>query len=125
MPSVPEFRQPIFKLSPARMELKPGESVWMTVEGKVTEPGEVRERLLCHSIIGRQGGKEQIMMVDLYVEFISPLLEFSQKSVFFRFDKVSISSAGRSHFISLLWCVSRAVSNYSFLVNDTDIVMFF
>ena len=91
VPAMPEFRQPTFKLTPPRMELKPGESTWMTVEGLVTEPKEVRERLLCHSIIGRQGGKELIMKVDLFVEFISPLLEFSNDTIFFRFDKVSLA----------------------------------
>lgn len=88
---MPAFRQPIFRLCPSRMELKPGETVWMTVEGTVTEPQEISERLLCHSILGRQGGKELIMKVDLYVEFICPLLEFSDKLVFFRFDKVCVT----------------------------------
>lgn len=44
--------------------------------------------MLCHAIIGRQGGKELIMRVDVSADFISPLLEFSTKSVYFRFDKV-------------------------------------
>lgn len=99
MPAIPEFRQPIFKLSPSRMELKPGESTIMTIEGCVSEPQEVRERLLCHSIIGRQGGKELIMKVDILVEFICPLLEFSSKAVFFRFDKVSFLQQVMTTFI--------------------------
>lgn len=85
---MPEFRQPVFKLSPSRMELKPGESMWLTLKGMVREPQEVKERILCHSIIGRQGGKELIMKCDVFVEFICPLLEFSNKAMFFRFDKV-------------------------------------
>ena len=48
----------------------------------------MRERLLCHAIIGRQGGKELIMKIDVNTDFISPLLEFSTKSVYFRVDKV-------------------------------------
>lgn len=72
------------------MELRPGESMTLTVEGLVENPQEVRERINCHSIIGRQGGKELIMKVDLFVEFICPLLEFSNKAVFFRFDKVRL-----------------------------------
>lgn len=72
------------------MELRPGESMTLTVEGLVKDAQEVKERLLCHSIIGRQGGKELIMKVDLYVEFICPLLEFSNKAVFFRYDKVGL-----------------------------------
>ena len=54
-------------------------------------PQFVKERMLCHAIIGRQGGKELIMRVDVSADFISPLLEFSTKSVYFRFDKVSTS----------------------------------
>lgn len=48
----------------------------------------MKERLLCHAIIGRQGGKELIMKIDVSSDFISPLLEFSTKSVYFRVDKV-------------------------------------
>lgn len=51
--------------------------------------------MLCHAIIGRQGGKELIMRVDVSADFISPLLEFSTKSVYFRFDKVR-SRGGQS-----------------------------
>ena len=53
-----------------------------------SSPQYVRERLLCHAIIGRQGGKELIMKIDVTTDFISPLLEFSTKSVYFRVDKV-------------------------------------
>ena len=52
-------------------------------------PQYVKEKLLCHAIIGRQGGKELIMKIDVSSDFISPLLEFSTKSVFFRVDKVN------------------------------------
>ena len=58
---------------------------------KFFSPQFVKERRLCHAIIGRQGGKELIMRVDVSADFISPLLEFSTKSVYFRFDKVSTS----------------------------------
>lgn len=58
---------------------------------KFFSPQFVKERMLCHAIIGRQGGKELIMRVDVSADFISPLLEFSTKSVYFRFDKVSTS----------------------------------
>ena len=54
----------------------------------ISSPQYVRERLLCHAIIGRQGGKELIMKIDVTTDFISPLLEFSTKSVYFRVDKV-------------------------------------
>ncbi|XP_064641495.1 hydrocephalus-inducing protein-like isoform X2 [Lineus longissimus] len=77
---------PIFRLTPQRMELQPGESIEATLEGFVDTPQAVKERLLCHAIIGRAGGKELIKKVDVKVEFIAPLLEFSDKYVFFRVD---------------------------------------
>ena len=49
----------------------------------------VTERLQCHAIIGRAGGKELIMKVQINCEFISPLLQFSADKLHFRFDKVS------------------------------------
>ena len=48
----------------------------------------VKEKLLCHAIIGKAGGKELIMRVPLSCEFITPLLEFSSDTLNFRVDKV-------------------------------------
>ncbi|XP_025115052.1 hydrocephalus-inducing protein-like isoform X4 [Pomacea canaliculata] len=78
---------PVFEVMPSRFELKPGESIDFTLEGFVNEPQSVKEQLSCHAILGRTGGKELIMKIDVSAEFISPLLEFSTKSVFFRVDK--------------------------------------
>ena len=44
--------------------------------------------MICHAIIGSSTGKEKIMKVDVSAEFISPLLEFSQKEVSFAVLKV-------------------------------------
>ena len=49
---------------------------------------EVKERLLCHAIIGRNPHKERIMTVDIVCLFIAPLLEFSTKEVTFRMEQV-------------------------------------
>ena len=48
----------------------------------------MKERLLCHAIIGKTGGKELIMRVALSCEFITPLLDFSSDTINFRVDKV-------------------------------------
>ena len=48
----------------------------------------MKEKLLCHAIIGKAGGKELIMRVPLSCEFITPLLEFSSDTLNFRVDKV-------------------------------------
>ncbi|XP_052230840.1 hydrocephalus-inducing protein-like isoform X4 [Dreissena polymorpha] len=78
---------PVFKVTPNRFDMPPGTSIDLKLEGFVNSPQFVRERLLCHAIIGRQGGKELIMKIDVSSDFISPLLEFSTKSVYFRVDK--------------------------------------
>jgi len=50
-------------------------------------PDIVKERLLCHAIIGRTGGKELIMRVQVHCEFIAPLLDVSTPCLNFRVDK--------------------------------------
>ena len=48
----------------------------------------VKERMICHAIIGNSTGKEKIMKVDVTADFINPLLEFSQREVNFCVMKV-------------------------------------
>ena len=73
----------------------------LTLHSPVCSPQFVQERLLCHAIIGRQGGKELIMKIDVASDFISPLLEFSTKSVYFRVDKVRQLLA--TQYLSHVW----------------------
>ncbi|XP_066494024.1 hydrocephalus-inducing protein-like [Tiliqua scincoides] len=75
--SKPEPPAPLFKLQPLRMELTPGKSMDMVV----------KERLLCHAIIGKQSGKELIMKVDVICEFIAPVLQISSKEITFQVEK--------------------------------------
>ncbi|KAK6174452.1 hypothetical protein SNE40_017727 [Patella caerulea] len=108
--------RPIFKLIPNRMDLSPGETAEMTLEGFVEVPQCVKERLLCHGILGRQGGKELIMKVDVISDFISPLLEFSTKSVFFRVDKLPKDEL-------CIQCEELVVSNVSSLPLSTELTL--
>ena len=55
---------------------------------KYFSPQTVQEKIVCHAIIGRAGGKIPIIGVDIKAEFIEPLLNFSTKCAFFRVDKV-------------------------------------
>ncbi|KAL5021171.1 hypothetical protein ScPMuIL_000326 [Solemya velum] len=87
VPPPPDIPKPVFKVNPNRFDMPPGSSIEMHLEGFVQTPSYVREKLLCHAIIGRQGGKELIMKVDASADFVSPLLDFSTKSVYFRVDK--------------------------------------
>ena len=54
----------------------------------------MKERMICHAIIGSSTGKEKIMKVDISAEFISPLLEFCQREVNFCVMKVRIHQSG-------------------------------
>ena len=51
-------------------------------------PQIVREKMICHSIIGNSIGKEVIMRVNVKAEFISPLLQFSERKINFCVLKV-------------------------------------
>jgi len=51
-------------------------------------PQLVTERLFCHAIIGRTGGKELVKKVRVVCEFINPLLQMSSRSLCFSVCKV-------------------------------------
>ena len=53
-------------------------------------PQIVREKMICHSIIGNSIGKEVIMKVNIKAEFISPLLQFSERKINFCVLKVCV-----------------------------------
>ncbi|XP_032051538.1 hydrocephalus-inducing protein homolog [Aythya fuligula] len=78
---------PVFKLRPLRMELMPGRTMEMMLEGSSSTPKVVTERLLCHAIIGSKAGKAQIMQVDVTCEFVAPVLQFSSREITFRVEK--------------------------------------
>ncbi|XP_053944033.1 hydrocephalus-inducing protein homolog [Cuculus canorus] len=78
---------PVFKLRPLRVELMPGRSMDMVLEGFSSTPEVVKERLLCHAVVGSKAGKVQIMQVDVTCEFIAPVLQVSSREVTFRVVK--------------------------------------
>ncbi|KAF7242755.1 hypothetical protein EYD10_10907 [Varanus komodoensis] len=78
---------PVFQLQPLRMELTPGKSMDMFLEGSSDIPKVVKERLVCHAIIGKQSGKECIMKVDVTCEFIAPVLQISSRKITFCVQK--------------------------------------
>uniref|UniRef100_A0A8C2T888 HYDIN axonemal central pair apparatus protein n=1 Tax=Coturnix japonica TaxID=93934 RepID=A0A8C2T888_COTJA len=81
---------PVFRLWPLRMELIPGRTMEMILEGFSSTPRVVTERLLCHAIIGSKIVKTQIMQVDVTCEFIAPVLQLSSREITFRVEKVSV-----------------------------------
>ncbi|NXS93719.1 HYDIN protein, partial [Jacana jacana] len=78
---------PVFKLRPLRMELMPGKTMEMMLEGSSSTPQVVKERLLCHAIVGNKAGKVQIMQVDVTCEFVAPVLQMSSREIAFRVEK--------------------------------------
>ncbi|XP_064315287.1 hydrocephalus-inducing protein homolog [Phalacrocorax carbo] len=78
---------PVFKLRPPRMELMPGKTMEMVLEGSSSTPQVVKERLLCHAIVGSKSGKAQIMQVDVTCEFVAPVLQVSSREIIFRVEK--------------------------------------
>lgn len=59
----------------------------------------VREKMICHSIIGNSIGKEVIMKVNVRAQFISPLVNFSEKKINFCILKVRLSPRMKSAII--------------------------
>ncbi|XP_069073573.1 hydrocephalus-inducing protein homolog [Pleurodeles waltl] len=79
---------PVFRLSPSRVELNPGQSIDVVLEGSTDSPKLVKEKLICHAIIGKQSGKERIMSVDVTCEFIAPIIHLSAKQLNFYVEKL-------------------------------------
>lgn len=78
----------VFKVTPCRVELVPGESKEIVIEGFGEKPQLVEELLTCYSIIGKTSGKDRIMKFKVKCEFISPLVSFSSREVVFRCENV-------------------------------------
>ncbi|XP_076989079.1 hydrocephalus-inducing protein homolog isoform X4 [Tamandua tetradactyla] len=78
---------PVFQLHPVRMELYPGQTIDVVLEGYSATPRVVKEKLVCHAIIGAQKGKSLVMAVDIICEFIAPLIQLSTKQLVYRLEK--------------------------------------
>ncbi|KAM8982871.1 hydrocephalus-inducing protein homolog isoform 2-T2 [Ara ararauna] len=78
---------PVFTLQPLRTELMPGQTAEMVLEGSCRTPQVVKEKLLCHAIVGNEGVKNLIMQVDVTCEFIAPALQICTREITFRVEK--------------------------------------
>ncbi|XP_069731691.1 hydrocephalus-inducing protein-like [Phaenicophaeus curvirostris] len=83
----PKSACPTFKLRSLSMELMPGKSMEMVVEGFSSTPQVVKERLLWHAGVGSKEEKVQVMQVDVTCEFIAPVLQLSSTELIFRVEK--------------------------------------
>ncbi|XP_058530078.1 hydrocephalus-inducing protein homolog isoform X1 [Ochotona princeps] len=86
---------PVFQLQPVRMELHPGQTIDLTLEGYSAVPRMVREKLVCHAVIGTQKGKSLVMTVTIICEFVAPVIQLSTKQLVYRLEKA----------VHLIWCI--------------------
>ncbi|XP_036202709.1 hydrocephalus-inducing protein homolog [Myotis myotis] len=80
-------QSPVFQLQPFRMELYPDQTIDVTLDGYSSTPRMVREKLVCHAIIGAQRERSLVMTVDVMCEFIAPLIQLSTKKLVYRLEK--------------------------------------
>ncbi|XP_042636791.1 hydrocephalus-inducing protein homolog [Orycteropus afer afer] len=78
---------PVFQLHPIRMELYPGQTIDVILEGYSATPRKVKEMLVCHAIIGTQKRKSLVMTVNVVCEFIAPVVQLSTKQLIYRLEK--------------------------------------
>ncbi|NXT69414.1 HYDIN protein, partial [Chaetops frenatus] len=83
----PRSGSPVFKLQLLQVELRPGQTGEMVLEGCSSTAQEVKERLLCHAVVGKDKAKKQIMQVDVTCKFICPALQMSSSVITFRVEK--------------------------------------
>ncbi|XP_059713712.1 hydrocephalus-inducing protein homolog [Haemorhous mexicanus] len=84
---IPRPGSPVFKLRPPQVDLRPGQTVDMVLEGCSSTAQEVKERLLCHAVVGKETAKKQIMQVDVTCNFIHPVVQMSSRAISFRVEK--------------------------------------
>uniref|UniRef100_F6WJJ0 HYDIN axonemal central pair apparatus protein n=1 Tax=Monodelphis domestica TaxID=13616 RepID=F6WJJ0_MONDO len=84
---VVESEGPVFQVHPVRMELGPGQSTELVLEGFSDSPKVVKERLVCYAIIGGNVRKTQIMTVNVNCEFIAPIIQLSTKQILYHLEK--------------------------------------
>ncbi|XP_031978071.1 LOW QUALITY PROTEIN: hydrocephalus-inducing protein homolog [Corvus moneduloides] len=80
-------RTPLFQLQPRSVELQPGESAEVVVQGFSSVPQVVQNYVLCEAIIGESTTAQPITATVITCEFIHPSIEVSAKEFFFRVEK--------------------------------------
>ena len=79
----------MFKVIPHRIDLLPGESKEILIEGFSEKAQLIEEVFACQAIIGKSSGKDRIMKFKIRCEFIEPLVSFSKKELKFRCERVN------------------------------------
>ena len=61
---------------------------------------KVKEKLVCHAIVGAQKGKSLLVSVNIICEFIAPLIQLSTRQLIYRLEKVSGAGLGRLNILA-------------------------
>ncbi|XP_032925436.1 hydrocephalus-inducing protein homolog isoform X2 [Catharus ustulatus] len=78
---------PVFKIRPLEVNLRPGQTVDMVLEGCSRTAQEVKEKLLCYGAVGKERGRKEMMQVDITCNFICPAVQISSRAITFRVEK--------------------------------------
>ncbi|XP_013359426.1 PREDICTED: hydrocephalus-inducing protein homolog isoform X2 [Chinchilla lanigera] len=78
---------PVFQIHPIRMELCPGQTIDVILEGYSATPRVVKERLVCHAMVGTKKVKSLLMTVNILCEFVAPLIQLSTRQLIYRLEK--------------------------------------
>ncbi|XP_071423974.1 hydrocephalus-inducing protein homolog [Pithys albifrons albifrons] len=83
----PKSATPIFKLRPLRMELMPGQTKDLVLEGFSNVLQEAEEQLVCHAVVGEEITKKKIIETKVTCTFISPVVQMSSREITFCVEK--------------------------------------
>ena len=94
----------MFKINPHRVDLLPGETKEVLIEGFSDKAQLIEEWYTCQAIIGKSSGKDRIMKFKIRCEFIEPLVSFSKKEIEFRCERVSFD-AKKNQIKNIFYCI--------------------
>ncbi|XP_064495672.1 hydrocephalus-inducing protein homolog [Pseudopipra pipra] len=78
---------PVFKLRPRSMNLQPGETMELVLEGFSSTVQDVEEKLVCETVVKPEITKKEIIKTKVTCKFISPAVQMSSKAITFRVEK--------------------------------------
>ncbi|XP_039242730.1 LOW QUALITY PROTEIN: hydrocephalus-inducing protein-like, partial [Pipra filicauda] len=78
---------PVFKLRPRNMDLQPGETMELVVEGFSSIVQDVEEKLVCEAIVKPEITKKEIIKTKVTCKFISPSVQISSTAITFCVEK--------------------------------------
>ncbi|XP_051658043.1 hydrocephalus-inducing protein homolog [Manacus candei] len=78
---------PVFKLRPRSMNLQPGETMELVLEGFSSTVQDVEEKLVCETVVKPEITKKEIIKTKVTCKFISPAVQISSKAITFRVEK--------------------------------------